>query len=198
MCVCVCEHECMPQHVWRSEDSLWESVLSSHHGGPADWTLVIRLRGKCHLSHLTGLESFLNPSLSPSFLLKGTISQMLTIFSLVFFSIPIYTKHHHNPGCLIEIVFFFHSVLFNLITSCYCSNFFLWAIIPNCICVCLYVMHEFGFDVAFKGITKAKWSHWGRLYSNLCALGILRAWITVFQRGLCFTFCYVCQGMLLI
>lgn len=107
MCVCVCEHECMPQYVWRSEDSLWEAVLSFHHGGPADWTLVIRLRGKCHLSHLTGLESFLNPSLSPSFLLKGTISQMLMIFSLVFFSIPIYTKHHHNPGCLIEIVFFF-------------------------------------------------------------------------------------------
>jgi hypothetical protein len=32
--------------VWRSEDNLWEMVLSSHHVGPGDQTRAIRLVGK--------------------------------------------------------------------------------------------------------------------------------------------------------
>lgn len=33
-------------HKWNSENTLWDSVLSSHHMGPRDHTQVIKLGGK--------------------------------------------------------------------------------------------------------------------------------------------------------
>lgn len=39
-----CTHICM--HVWRSEDKLWESGLSSDHMGAGNWTQVVGLISK--------------------------------------------------------------------------------------------------------------------------------------------------------
>lgn len=46
MCVCACVC-CVPamKHEWRSENSVWESILSFHYGGAGDHIWVIMLGG---------------------------------------------------------------------------------------------------------------------------------------------------------
>lgn len=61
MCVymCTCVHAIVS--VCRSEDNLWQSVLSLHHIDSGDWKQVVRLGGEhlYQLSHLKGCIEFL-------------------------------------------------------------------------------------------------------------------------------------------
>lgn len=56
--MCMCMHAYATVHMWRSEDSLWESVFSFHHTGPQNQTQAAS-PGSRHiysLSHLPGIE----------------------------------------------------------------------------------------------------------------------------------------------
>lgn len=57
MCV-VCRRSCV--HMGKSENSLWELVLSFHCAGPRDWAQIIRLGGRClyRVSCISGPVSF--------------------------------------------------------------------------------------------------------------------------------------------
>lgn len=65
ICVCVrmcCVHAHAIANGWRSEKTLQEYALSSHHVGPGDRTTAGRLVGRKHLyllSHLTALVASL-------------------------------------------------------------------------------------------------------------------------------------------
>lgn len=54
VCVCVRAHACICVcvHAYNSEDNLWESVLSLHHGGSKDRIRVVRFSGNHQLSYL--------------------------------------------------------------------------------------------------------------------------------------------------
>lgn len=49
---------CHRAHILRSEDNLWQSILSLHHVGPGNRTQIIRVGGKClyQMSHLGAPE----------------------------------------------------------------------------------------------------------------------------------------------
>lgn len=42
LCVHVCGHACVKSRMWRSEDNLWELILSFHQMGSGDQTQVVR------------------------------------------------------------------------------------------------------------------------------------------------------------
>lgn len=54
----VCVHVCHRVHRLRSEDNLWQSVLSFHHVCPGNRTQIMRVGGKClyQMSHLGAPE----------------------------------------------------------------------------------------------------------------------------------------------
>lgn len=57
MCVHVCAQAMVP--IWRSEDSLWESVIAFHYMGPTDGPQLVRFNNSClyPLSHFSDPDS---------------------------------------------------------------------------------------------------------------------------------------------
>lgn len=77
----------MPEYVWRSEDTLWELVLSFYH---ACSNLFVRLGDWCLYlqGHLAGLRVTLNRSFQFVFCIRDTILNGKTLISAVSTPLP--------------------------------------------------------------------------------------------------------------